>query len=75
MDANVVITDSTHKNVLTIPATAIIKKDDQTFVLTDAGKGKTQQTQIQTGITSLDGMVEVTSGLSAGQKVASFGNQ
>jgi multidrug efflux pump subunit AcrA (membrane-fusion protein) len=75
MSANVVITDQTHAGVLVIPQTAVIKKGAQEFVLTDAGNGKTNQTQIQTGIYGLDGNAEVTSGLSEGQKVASFGNQ
>lgn len=75
MSANVVITDQTHTGGLVIPQTAVIKKGGQEFVLTDAGNGKTQETQIQTGILGLDGNVEVTSGLSEGQKVASFGNQ
>lgn len=74
MSANVVITDQTHSGVLSIPKTAIIKKGAQSFVLTDAGNGKTQQTQIQTGISDLSGNVEVTSGLSEGQRVATFGN-
>ena len=74
MSANVVITDQTHSGVLSVPKTAIIKKGDQSFVLTDAGNGKTTQTQIQTGISDLNGNVEVTSGLSEGQKIATFGN-
>lgn len=75
MSANVIITDQTHAGALIIPQTAVIKKDNQEFVLTSAENGKTQNTQIQTGILGLDGNVEVTSGLSEGQKVASFGNQ
>jgi len=43
--------------------------------LTNDGKGKTVQTQIKTGISDLNGNVEVTSGLSQGQEIASFGNQ
>jgi HlyD family secretion protein len=75
MNANVVITDQTHTGALVIPQTAVITKGNQEFVLTDAGSGKTQETLILTGITDLNGNVEVTSGLSEGQKIASFGNQ
>jgi HlyD family secretion protein len=76
MSANVLITDQTHTGVLIIPQTAVITKGNQEFVLTDpaAGNGKTQETQIQTGISDLNGNVEVTSGLTKGQMVASFGN-
>jgi len=75
MSASVVITDQTHSGVLIIPQTAVITKGSQKFVLVDSGNGKTQSIQIQTGISGLDGNVEVMSGLSEGQKVASFGNQ
>jgi HlyD family secretion protein len=75
MNANVIITDQTHQGTLVIPQSAVIIKGDQKFVLTQANGGKIQQTQIQTGISGLDGNVEVTSGLSEGQMVAAFGNQ
>ena len=75
MSANVVITDQTHSGALVIPQTAVIQKNNQEFVLTKASGNKTQSTQIQTGISDLSGNVEVTSGLSEGQMIASFGNQ
>jgi RND family efflux transporter MFP subunit len=75
MNANADITDQTHQNVLVIPQSAIITQNNQQFVLVDSGNGKTQQVQIQTGIVGLDGNVEVLSGLSSGQQVATFGNQ
>ena len=74
MSASVLITDQTHTGVLVIPQTAVVTKGSQEFVLTEAGNAKTQQTQIQTGILDLNGNVEVTSGLTQGQMVASFGN-
>jgi HlyD family secretion protein len=73
MSANIVIPDQTHSGVLVIPQTAVIKKNDQEFVL-EGSNGKTQEVQIQTGISGLDGNVEVTSGLNEGQRVAAFGN-
>jgi len=75
MNADVVITDQTRSGALIIPQTAVITKGGQKFVLVRAGGNKTQQTQIQTGISDLNGNVEVVSGLSEGQMVASFGNQ
>jgi RND family efflux transporter MFP subunit len=74
MSANVIISDQTHTGVLVIPQTAVITKGNQKFVLTKAQNGKTVTTQIQTGISGLDGNVEVTSGLSEGEEVAAFGN-
>lgn len=73
LGANVAITDQTKQNVLVVPQSAIIKNNNQDFVLVDAGNGKITQTQVQTGITDLDGNVEITSGLSQGQMVAYFG--
>ncbi len=74
MNANVSIIDQTDRNALVIPSTAIIKKNNQTFVLADAGNGKIVQTQVQTGITGLGNIVEILSGLTEGQNVAYFGN-
>ena len=75
MNANIIITDQAHQGVLVIPQTAVITKGNQEYVLTKTANGKTEQTQIQTGISDLSGNVEVTSGLSEGQMIASFGNQ
>ena len=75
MDANVVIMDETHQNALVIPQTAVIQNNNQDFVLIDSTNGKTVETPIQTGISDLNGNVEVTSGLSNGQMIATFGNQ
>lgn len=75
MSASVLISDQTHNNVLVVPQTAVIKQGSQTFVLTSAGGTKIQQTAVQTGITSVDGNVEILSGLSEGQQVAAFGSQ
>jgi HlyD family secretion protein len=75
MNASAVITDQTHTGALVIPKTAVITEGDQKFVLTNLGNGKTAQTKIQTGISDLNGNIEVTSGLSEGQLVAVFGNQ
>ncbi|HVY68102.1 MAG TPA: efflux RND transporter periplasmic adaptor subunit [Patescibacteria group bacterium] len=75
MNANAIITDQTHTGSLIIPKTAIITKNNQTFVLVSSGGGRAQETEIQTGLSDLNGNVEVTGGLAAGQEVATFGNQ
>lgn len=74
MGGSVIISDQKHENVLSIPSSSIIKKSDQSFVLTDDGSGKIIQTTVKTGVSGLDGTVEILSGLSEGQKVAYFGN-
>jgi HlyD family secretion protein len=75
MNANIIITDQEHQNALVIPQTAVIQNNNQDFVLLDSGNGKIVETPIQTGISDLNGNIEVTSGLSAGQMIAAFGNQ
>jgi HlyD family secretion protein len=71
LGANVTISDVTHQNAITVPATAIITKNSQKFVLLKDANGKTSQVQVTTGIENSDS-VEILSGLSAGQQVATF---
>jgi RND family efflux transporter MFP subunit len=71
LNANVNILDETHNNTLMIPATSIITKNDQRFVLVKGSGNTTSQVLVTTGIQNSD-MVEVLSGLQAGQQVATF---
>jgi RND family efflux transporter MFP subunit len=71
LNANVNILDETHNNTLTVPATSIITKNDQKFVLVKGSGNTTSQVQVTTGIENSD-MVEILSGLQAGQQVATF---
>lgn len=66
LSANVTIAAAEKDNVLVIPLSAVIQNNNQSFVLVPSDKGSVQQ-PIQTGIES-DTMVEVVSGLTAGQQ-------
>lgn len=74
LNANVTIFDDSKNNALAVPAGDIITKNNDKFVIKDLGNGKTAQVAVQTGLTGLDGMVEITSGLSDGDRVANLGN-
>jgi RND family efflux transporter MFP subunit len=71
--ANITVTDATHTNVLAVPASAIFTQGNGNFVLEQGSNGAVTQHAVQLGITGLNGMVEVTSGLSAGDQVVYFG--
>jgi HlyD family secretion protein len=71
LNANVNILDETHNNTLMVPSASIITKNDQKFVLVKGSGNSTSQVQVTTGIENSD-MVEVLSGLQAGQQVATF---
>ncbi len=73
MGANVTITNQTKTNVLTVPATALIKKDADVFVLKRNLDGSFADQKVTVGITSVAGSVEIISGVSEGDQVAYFG--
>ncbi len=73
MAANITITNQTKNGVLAIPQTAVITQNNQTYVLKQTPSGQPQQVQIQTGISGLNGMTEITSGLNEGDQIVSFG--
>jgi HlyD family secretion protein len=74
LNANINISDDSHENALAIPSGDIITKNNQKFVLKDIGNGKTSQVEVQTGLTGLDGMVEITGGLNENDRVVNLGN-
>ena len=67
MNANVTIKTAVRQNVLLIPESALRTVGQRTFV-TVLQNGKQSEVEIQIGLRS-NGMVEVASGLSEGQKV------
>ncbi|HEX7586379.1 MAG TPA: efflux RND transporter periplasmic adaptor subunit [Patescibacteria group bacterium] len=73
MSANVDISTAEKENVLMIPLRAVQTEGNQKFVeiLNSDGISITK-VQIETGLEGDEGMVEVTSGLQAGQKVVTF---
>lgn len=74
MNASVTVTDQTESQVLAVPSNAIFTENNTSFVLKQAGGGKTVAQPVKTGISSLDGMTEITSGLNEGDEVIYFGN-
>ncbi len=72
MFANVRFDSGDRPDVLQIPSEAVIRTGQRTIVMVDAGSQGYVATEIRTGHES-DGMTEVLSGLSAGQKVVTSG--
>lgn len=72
MTANANIITTTKENVLAIPWNSVIARSGTSFVVVKNPDGTTSERQIQTGIRSGE-MVEVVSGLTEGELVASFG--
>ncbi len=71
--ANITVTDATHANVLAVPQSALFTQGDQNVVLEQGSGGAIKQVPVQLGTTGLNGMVEVASGLGAGDQVVYFG--
>jgi multidrug resistance efflux pump len=61
------------QNALVIPTSSVIKDSGQAFVYMKGATGVSVKTLVTTGLTSAQGMTEITSGLSAGQEVLTFG--
>jgi len=74
MSANVDILTKTSVNAIVVPTSAVITNGANKYVLVSTGiKGQYTEKQVQTGIQSPDGFTEITSGLSEGDTVATFG--
>jgi HlyD family secretion protein len=71
MTGNVLITASEKNNVVEVPSRLVLDDGGNNFVLVP-GNGRPVRRQITTGLTGDNGMVEVTSGLSAGDKINDF---
>ena len=75
MTANVSIATASSSNVLAVPVGDIITRGADTFVLVKNKNGSSNsfsEKQVTTGITGTNGYIEITSGLSDGDTVASF---
>jgi HlyD family secretion protein len=71
MSANVHIVVAEHDNVLEIPSRLTVTDNASDFVLIKNETAASRQ-KIQLGITGNDGMAEIVSGLSAGDKILNF---
>lgn len=72
LSANLRIRTATKGSALLVPTSAIMTDNDQKFVYVKDAKSVIE-TPVTTGITSATGMTEITSGLSAGALVRTFG--
>lgn len=70
MTADITIKAAEKDNVLVIPGVAITDKNGKTFVQVAKDNTTTTEREIQVGLKGNDNMVEVLSGLQAGEKVA-----
>jgi multidrug resistance efflux pump len=61
------------KDTLVVPKSGVIEDNGQTFVYVKGDKGVPVKTVVTIGLVSADGMAEITSGLSTGQAVLTFG--
>lgn len=68
MTANVWIRTAAVQNVLAIPASAILKKGDESFVTVEQS-GKISERKVETGIKNQKGMVQIISGLTEGEQI------
>lgn len=71
MTGNVRIIEAEHDGVIEVPAKFIIANGSSSFVLVP-GNGGTEEREVAVGIEGDNGMTEVSSGLSVGDKVVSF---
>ncbi len=71
MTANVVITTAQKDNVLAVPLRALIDKSGSKF-LNLLVNGRSVETPVSVGISGDNGMVEILSGLNAGDNVITF---
>jgi RND family efflux transporter MFP subunit len=74
MTANMTVLVGAKDNVLAVPSRAVVSHDGKKFVrvITDSKKKTYKEVQVETGMEADGGLVEITSGLSAGQEIVSF---
>ena len=70
MTGNAQIITAEHDNVVEVPSNLIIQNGSSSFVLVASGTAQ-QEVPVMVGISG-NGMTEITSGVSAGQQIASF---
>ncbi len=71
MTASVEITTDYKENVLAIPQRAVLEKNSHKIVKVMEGKNIIEKT-VETGIRSSEGIVEIISGLSEGERIVTF---
>lgn len=74
MTANVDITTAARRGVIAIPARAVAQNGASSTVQVLRPDGSVEERPVTTGIRGSDGSIEITSGLSAGDRVITFTN-
>ena len=75
MTANVIITTAQKTNILTIPNRAIIDKNGSgKFVKVLSVDNNVTEKKIEVGLSGDEGMIEIISGLSEGEKIVTYTN-
>ncbi|KKU58868.1 MAG: Efflux transporter, RND family, MFP subunit [Parcubacteria group bacterium GW2011_GWA2_47_12] len=69
MTANIDVTTAKRDNSLVIPARTIYTKDGKKYINIYLDKNKSEERQIEIGIQSSDGNVEIISGINEGEKI------
>jgi multidrug efflux pump subunit AcrA (membrane-fusion protein) len=70
MTANVSIIAAEHKDVLAVPTRAVNYDQGRAYVLVVSADGKTtEERSVQVGLEGSNGLVEILSGLQAGERV------
>jgi multidrug efflux pump subunit AcrA (membrane-fusion protein) len=74
MTANMTVLVAEKKNVLAIPLRGVITKDGKKFVrvITDSKKKTYEEKEVKTGLEADEGLVEILSGLNAGQEIVTY---
>jgi HlyD family secretion protein len=75
MTANTDIVTASRANALSVPARAIFEQNGAQVVKVLHSDGSTEDRRVTTGIQGADGSIEITSGLSSGEKVITYTNK
>lgn len=73
MNVNILIKGITSENAVVVPTSAIIKKNNDNYVLVQNNLGQYVEQKVVTSISNTD-FTEIKSGISDGQIIATFGN-
>lgn len=74
LTGTVKITAQTKSNAVSVPTSAVITRGNDTFVMKESESGDVM-TPVVVGIKSADGMTEIISGITAHDRIRTFGNQ
>lgn len=72
MTANVDVGTEKKENVIAIPQRSVVSKDGKKIVRVLKGENTIEEVEVTTGLRGSDGSIEITSGLSEGDKIVLF---